>query len=132
MTWYLTQIPDTRPDPKYFINTRTRPDPKLKNPTRLTLLAGRWRKVRKNWRRASIPIEHSRQSSSAGILTIPKRAARCQTEDATKKLTNANTITFYKQIQTQGKTDARGPKSSQRADATKNAKSDTNLNQILQ
>ena len=37
LTWYLIQIPDTQPDPKYFFNTRTQPDPKLKNPTRLTL-----------------------------------------------------------------------------------------------
>ena len=38
MTWYLIQITDTQPDPKYFFNTQTRPDPKLKNPTRLTLV----------------------------------------------------------------------------------------------
>ena len=37
LTWYLIQIPYARPDPKYFFNTRTRPDPKLKNPTRLTV-----------------------------------------------------------------------------------------------
>ena len=40
LTWYFIKIPDTQPDPKYFFNTRTRPDPKLKNPTRLTLVTG--------------------------------------------------------------------------------------------
>ena len=40
LTWYLIEMPDTQPDPKYFFNTRTRPDPKLKNPTRLTLVTG--------------------------------------------------------------------------------------------
>ena len=41
---------------------------------------------------ASNPKKQSRQSSGSGILTIPKRAPRSQTADATNKYTN--TIIF--------------------------------------